>query len=120
MEYTATGETVHLAARMEQLGEPGTIRLTGETHRLAERRVQVKPLGPIPARGFSHPVEVYEAIGPGSVRTRFGAPAARGLPTPVGRDTGREPRRSALGQAGRRPGPILRLPGETRARPPPH
>ena len=35
MDYTAVGQTSHLAARMEQLASPGTLRLTGETLRLA-------------------------------------------------------------------------------------
>src|SRR5207253_8368769 len=36
MDYTAIGQTTHLAARMEQLATPGTIRLTGDTLRLVE------------------------------------------------------------------------------------
>jgi class 3 adenylate cyclase len=31
MDYSAIGQTTHLAARMEQLAPPGTIRLTAET-----------------------------------------------------------------------------------------
>src|ERR1700747_238567 len=31
MDYTAVGQTTHLAARMEQLALPGTVRLTGDT-----------------------------------------------------------------------------------------
>src|SRR6195256_2100317 len=50
MDYTAVGQTTHLAARMEQLAPPGTTRLTAETLRLAEEFVQVRPLGPIPVK----------------------------------------------------------------------
>jgi class 3 adenylate cyclase len=45
MDYSAIGQTTHLAARMEQLALPGTIRLTTTTLRLAEGWVQVTPLG---------------------------------------------------------------------------
>ena len=45
MDYTAVGQTTHLAARMEQLATPGTILLTADTLRLAEGYVEVKPLG---------------------------------------------------------------------------
>jgi pimeloyl-ACP methyl ester carboxylesterase len=33
MDYSAIGQTTHLAARMEQLASPGTIRLTADTLR---------------------------------------------------------------------------------------
>ena len=36
MDYSAVGQTTHLAARMEQLATPGSIRLTAATLRLAE------------------------------------------------------------------------------------
>src|SRR5215510_4894593 len=45
MDYTAVGQTTHLAARMEQLAEPGTALLSPDTVRLAEDHVQVRPLG---------------------------------------------------------------------------
>jgi class 3 adenylate cyclase len=46
MDYTAVGQTTHLAARMEQLATPGSIRLTADTLRLAEGYVEVKPARP--------------------------------------------------------------------------
>jgi class 3 adenylate cyclase len=36
MDYSAVGQTTHLAARVEQLAPAATVRLTGETMRLAE------------------------------------------------------------------------------------
>jgi len=52
MDYTAVGQTTHLAARMEQLAPPGSIRLTADTLRLAEGYIAVKPLGPVPVKGM--------------------------------------------------------------------
>jgi class 3 adenylate cyclase len=46
MDYSAVGQTTHLAARMEQLATPGAIRLTAATLRLVEGLVQVQALGP--------------------------------------------------------------------------
>jgi Adenylate and Guanylate cyclase catalytic domain len=63
MDYSATGQTTHLAARMEQLATPGIILLTAETLRLAEGFVQVNALGPIPVKGLTEPVEVFELVG---------------------------------------------------------
>ena len=85
MDYSAIGQTTHLAARMEQLATPGSILLTTETLRLAEEVVQVKPLGPTPIRGLRQPLEVFELVGAGSPRTRLQAFAARTLTRFVGR-----------------------------------
>src|SRR5712691_7543688 len=41
MDYSAVGQTTHLAARMEQLATPGSILLTADTLRLVEGLVQV-------------------------------------------------------------------------------
>src|SRR2546422_7595647 len=79
MDYTAVGQTTHLAARMEQLAAPGSIRLTAETLLLAEGFVQVTPLGPVPIKGLGEPVEVFELVGAGAARTRFEAAARRGV-----------------------------------------
>jgi class 3 adenylate cyclase len=59
MDYSAIGQTTHLAARMEQLARPGTTLLTAETLRLVEGLVQVTALGPVPIRGLVDPVEVF-------------------------------------------------------------
>src|SRR5579864_67238 len=68
MDYTAVGQTTHLAARMERLARPGATLLTAETRRLAEGYVAVTALGPVPVRGLADPIEVYELTGPGPAR----------------------------------------------------
>ena len=55
MDYTAVGQTTHLAARMEQMAAPGPILLTADTLRLAEGYVEVTPLGPMPVKGCAAP-----------------------------------------------------------------
>jgi class 3 adenylate cyclase len=86
MDYTAVGQTTHLAARMEQIADPGTIRLTADTLRLAEGFVQVQPIGATPVKGLTAPVEVYELTGASPVRSRLQATASRGLTKFVGRN----------------------------------
>jgi class 3 adenylate cyclase len=71
MDYSAFGETTHLAARTEQLAPPGTIRLTAATLRLVEGLVQVKALGPVPVKGLDAPVEdVEEHDDPRTIRAK--------------------------------------------------
>ena len=55
MDYSAVGQTTHLAARMEQLATPGSIRLTAATLRLVEGLVQVNALGQFRSRGWQSP-----------------------------------------------------------------
>jgi class 3 adenylate cyclase len=69
MDYSAVGETTHLAARMEQLATPGSSRLTAATLRLVEGLVQVTALGPVPVKGLEEPVEVFELTGAKSGHT---------------------------------------------------
>ncbi|OLA95656.1 MAG: hypothetical protein AUH20_05585 [Candidatus Rokubacteria bacterium 13_2_20CM_69_15_2] len=79
MDYTAVGQTTHLAARMEQLADPGAIVITPDTLALAEGYVAVKSLGPVSVKGLADAVEVYEVTGAGPARTRLhpSRPAAR-------------------------------------------
>jgi class 3 adenylate cyclase/tetratricopeptide (TPR) repeat protein len=60
MDYSAVGQTTHLAARMEQLARPGTTLITASTRRLADRAVEADSQGPTPIRGLREPVEVFE------------------------------------------------------------
>ncbi len=87
MNYTAVGQTTHLAARMEQLAVPGTILLSEDTRRLAEGFVHVSPLGQVPIKGLADPIEVFELTGAATSRTRFQVATARGLTRFVGRAT---------------------------------
>ena len=112
MDYTAVGQTTHLAARMEQLASAGTILLTADTLRLAEGFVAVKPVGPVPVKGLEAPVEVYEILGAGPLRSRLQAAAARGLTRFVGRETEVEQLRQALGRAAAGHGQLVALVGE--------
>ena len=112
MDYTAVGQTTHLAARMEQLADPGSILLTPETLALAEGFVQVAALGPMAVRGLSAPVDVYELTGVSAVRSRLLATAARGLSRFVGRDAEMDQLRRALEQAREGRGQVAALVGE--------
>jgi hypothetical protein len=78
MDYSAIGQTTHLAARMEQTAKPGTILATADTVRLAEGFIQVNPLGPVSVKGMSEPVEVFELTGALTRRSRMQARAASG------------------------------------------
>jgi len=87
MDYTAIGQTTHLAARMEQMAMPGTILLPSETLSLVEGYVLTRALGPRPVKGMEAPLEVYELVGASPIRSRLHAAAARGLTRFVGRDS---------------------------------
>jgi class 3 adenylate cyclase/tetratricopeptide (TPR) repeat protein len=112
MDYSAIGQTTHLAARMEQLAPPGSTRLTTDTLRLAEAWVQVTPLGPVPVKGLSEPVEVYELVGAGPARTPLQAFAARRLTPFVGRQAELAALHQALERAGAGYGQIVAVIGE--------
>jgi class 3 adenylate cyclase/tetratricopeptide (TPR) repeat protein len=112
MDYTAVGQTTHLAARMEQLASPGSTLLTADTLRLAESYVEVKPRGPVPVKGLENPVEVYELLGAGPRRSRLHAAATRGLTKFVGRDRELEQLREALSRAAAGHGQVVAIVGE--------
>jgi tetratricopeptide (TPR) repeat protein len=112
MDYTAVGETTHLAARMEQLARPGTVLIAPATSHLVEGFVAVRSLGTAPVKGRSEPVEVYELSGIGPARTRLQAAARRGLTRFVGRDAEIEVLRRSLERAGAGHGQAVAIVGE--------
>jgi class 3 adenylate cyclase/tetratricopeptide (TPR) repeat protein len=112
MDYTAVGQTTHLAARMEQMAKPGSVLTTGETLRLAEGFVQVKALGPVAVKGLADRVEVFELVGASPTRTRLQAFVARGLTRFVGRQAEFEAVRQALERAGTSHGQVVAVIGE--------
>jgi class 3 adenylate cyclase len=112
MDYSAVGQTTHLAARMEQLAAPGSTLLTAATLALVEGFVSLKARGPVPVKGMAEPVEVYELIGAGAARSRLQAAAARGLTAFVGRGAELTKLHQALDAARAGHGEIVAVVGE--------
>ena len=112
MDYTAVGQTTHLAARLEQMAMPGSILISLETLNLAEGYVAVKPLGERPIKGLEAPLEIFEVVGAGTVRSRLQAAAARGLTRFVGRDPEMGQLRQAMETAGAGHGQVVAVVGE--------
>jgi class 3 adenylate cyclase/tetratricopeptide (TPR) repeat protein len=112
VEYTAVGPNTHLAARMEQIAQPGTTLVTAATLRLVEGLVEVKSLGPVPVKGLTEPMEVFELIGIGETRSRLHAAVSRGLTRFVGRDDERRLIETALDTIANGQGTAVALVGE--------
>jgi AAA ATPase domain/Adenylate and Guanylate cyclase catalytic domain len=112
MDYTAVGQTTHLAARMEQLADAGVVLLAPATFGLAKDFILVRALGPTPVKGVSEPIDVYELTGATAVRSRFQAHAARGLTKFVGRTGEMAKLVDAIEQARQGRGQVVAVVGE--------
>ncbi len=86
VQYTAMGDTINMASRMESLAEPGTTCVTYETFRLTEGFFRFEALGARKVKGKDQPIDVYRVIAPNSRRTRFDVSAERGLTYFSGRE----------------------------------
>jgi class 3 adenylate cyclase len=112
MDYSAIGNTTHLAARMEQLARPGTALLTAQTFRLVEGRVEVAPQGKMQIKGLAEPVAVYELKGATRARSRLEIAAARGLTRFIGREAEMTALVEAAGRAAGGRGQVVAIVGE--------
>jgi len=99
MDYTAQGHTVGLAARMEQMADPGKALLTGHTAKLVSGYFQLRDLGETRIKGLSDPLRVFELEGVGRMRTRLDVSHARGFAKFVGRQSEMAALEAALEQA---------------------
>jgi tetratricopeptide (TPR) repeat protein len=86
MDYTAVGDTTHVAARLQEMTEPGTILISEATHRLVEGYIRSSPIGPVRVRNRSEPVSVFKVTGRRPARSRLDVSAERGLTRLVGRE----------------------------------
>jgi class 3 adenylate cyclase/tetratricopeptide (TPR) repeat protein len=99
MDYTAQGHTVGLAARMEQLAEPGRVYLTEETVKLVSGFFRIHDLGAFELKGASAAVRVYELEGASALRTSIEVSRSRGFSRFVGRTDEMATLEAALGRA---------------------
>ena len=87
MDYTALGHTANLAARMEQIAEPGRIYLAEATAQICQGFFALRDLGRHEVRGLAQPVGVFELEGVGRMRTRLDVSRSRGFSKFVGRQS---------------------------------
>ncbi len=97
MEYTAMGDAINLAARMEQTAVPGTVQVAEATYHLTSPIFDFEPLGGFRVKGKAEPVQAYRPLGVKTQRGRLRG--IRGLDSAmVGRQKEWEHLQTALGQ----------------------
>jgi class 3 adenylate cyclase/tetratricopeptide (TPR) repeat protein len=113
MDYTAIGDTINLASRMESTAQPGAILVSGHTQRLAKDFFTFSSLGgPLQVKGKEEPQDAYELIEASEVKTRLEASAVAGLTRFVGRAKEMETLHDALEKARSGSGQIVGIIGE--------
>ena len=85
MDYTAIGDTINLASRLQSAARPTSVVISEATHRAIEGFFDTVDLGELQIRGHA-PVRAFEVTGARSRRTRLEVTAERGLTPLVGRE----------------------------------
>jgi class 3 adenylate cyclase len=111
-EYTAMGDAVNIAARMQAAAPPGGVLVTAATHKFVAPLVDATDAGHLVLRGKAEPVHAYHVTG-----LRAGAVSARGLGTEVrsemiGRDAQLARLRDAFAIVRARQGRVASILGE--------
>ncbi len=111
-EYTAMGDAVNIAARMQAAAPPGGVMITAATHRFVAPLVDATDAGPLELKGKAEPVHAYQVTG-----LRAGAVSARGLGSEVhsemiGRDAQLARLRDAFAVVRARQGRVASILGE--------
>jgi len=112
MDYTAVGDTVNLASRMETAAKPGAVLVSEHTYRMARDFFKFQSLGRAPVKGKEEPVEAYELLEATQVATRLEAAVIRGLTRFVGRGKEMEALQEAFEKARSGSGQVVGIVGE--------
>jgi class 3 adenylate cyclase/predicted ATPase len=111
-EYSPVGHTANLAARMQTIAPTGSIVVTEDTRELIDGYFRMRPLGEVTLKGIAAPVNAYEVLGLGPLRTRFQRAAGRGLTRFVSREAELEQMKHALELARNGRGQMVAAVGE--------
>ena len=112
MDYTAVGQTTHLAARMEQMATPGSILIPSTMLSLTRDAVAANSLGHKLVKGLAVPIEIYEVVGASTTGSRRQAAAARDLSRFVGRHAEMAALHEALERAAAGHGQVVAIAAE--------
>jgi class 3 adenylate cyclase/tetratricopeptide (TPR) repeat protein len=85
MEYSAVGDTVNLASRLQTAATPDSVLVSRDVHKMTRDFFRFKPLGKLEVKGKQEKVEAYELLEPTEIATRIEASVVRGLTRFVGR-----------------------------------
>jgi adenylate cyclase len=63
MDYTAIGDTVNIAKRIQEASQPGSILISEEVYKRTGNLIKVKQVEPVMAKGKRDPINVFEVLG---------------------------------------------------------
>jgi len=62
-DYGVVGDTVNVAARLQQIAAPGSVTVSEETCRLIRKAFEARPIGAVTLKGKAEPIEAFEVVG---------------------------------------------------------
>jgi len=114
MDYTAIGDTTHVASRLEQLAAPGSIVISEATYGLVRGYILAEDLGELSVKGKTDPVHAFKVLGPGPRRSRLEGPGGPQTLTPfVGREQELGTLQDLLARAEAGRGQVVSIVGES-------
>lgn len=112
-EYTALGDAMNVAARMQAAARPGTVMITANTQRLVGDVFELEDLGAIAVKGKTEPIHAFRVVGLTALPGRRRGLQSVGLESPmIGRQSELETLRSLYQVVGAGRGRVAFLIGE--------